>query len=133
MTKTQKKKNIYLAIVLSVIFVISCLIIVKMNKPSIITPCTFIRTYEVLNVAESSDDSNLYVTIRQYQVDDVETVKIAKSIYNSYIVGNNYEFTFQLRGNVKDNIKNIFSDSKLISVSETSLLGEEQKQDSMCE
>lgn len=133
MTKTQIKTIIWLAIVLSVIFAIACLIIVKMNKPSIITPCTFVRTYEVLNVVESEDNNYLFVTLKQYQVDDVETIKLSKALYDSYIVGDNYEFSFQITGTIKNSIKTIFTNSKVLSVNQTSLIEDNQKQDSMCE
>ena len=40
----------------------------------------FIRTYKILNIAPSNDENYLYLTIRQFQAEEVETVKISKNM-----------------------------------------------------
>ena len=91
----------------------------------------FIRTYKVLNIAPSNDENYLYLTIRQFQAEEVETVKISKNIYNNYEVNKCYEFTFKKTNQtLEDNIKSIFTNTKLIKVEKTNKVGLEQKNES---
>lgn len=87
----------------------------------------FIRTYKILNIAPSNDENYLYLTIRQFQAEEVETVKISKNIYNDYEVNKSYEFTFKKTNQtLEDNIKSIFTNTKLIKVEKTNKVGLEQ-------
>lgn len=94
---------------------------------------TFTQTYHVLNVAESNNENYIYLTLRKFQAEEVETVKVYRSIESNDIKKNkNYEFTFRYQiGTVEDNIKSIFEHSQLISVKETDKKGLEQRQDSI--
>lgn len=93
---------------------------------------TFIRTYKVLNVAPSNDGNYYYLTIRQYQLEEVEVVKIKKSLNPNIEVNKDYEFTFKFTNkNVEDNISSIFMNTTLINISYTSKTGVEQIQDSL--
>lgn len=91
---------------------------------------TFIKTYNILNVTESNDENYLYLTIKQFQEEEVETVKVEKRLANIVEKGNNYEFTFKYTDKtVKDNIKSIFTNTILISITKTDKQGIEQIQD----
>lgn len=91
---------------------------------------SFVRTYNVLNIADSIDGNYLYLTIRQFQVDEVETVKVLKSLASSVEVNKNYEFTFKYTNKkIEDNIKSIFENAMLEDIRETDKTGLEQLQD----
>ena len=85
---------------------------------------TFIKTYNILNIADSNDEKYIYLTIRQFQEEEVKTIKIEKSLASDIEIGNDYEFTFKYTDNiVQDNIESIFTNAKLISVKKTDKQG----------
>ena len=91
---------------------------------------SFTKTYNVLNIADSIDGNYLYLTIRQFQVDEVETVKVLTSLASSVEVNKNYEFTFKYTNKkIEDNIKSIFENAMLEVINETNKTGLEQVQD----
>lgn len=92
----------------------------------------FTKTYEVLNVALSNSDEFIYLTLRQFQFEEVETVKVKKSLNYDITVGKNYEFTFEYTTeHVDDNIKSIFANATLTSIVETDKTGLDQRQDAI--
>lgn len=93
---------------------------------------TFTQTYHVLNVAESNNENYIYLTLRKFQAEEVETVKVYKSIAADMKVDKNYEFTFKYqKGTVEDNIKSIFQHAQIISIKETGKTGLMLWQDSI--
>ena len=87
-------------------------------------------TYQILNVVESNDEEYLYLTIRKYQAEEVETVKVKKKLAKDVKSDKSYEFTFQYKvGTVEENIKSIFQNAELISIVETDKKGMDQRQD----
>ena len=91
---------------------------------------TFTKTYEVLNVTWSNSDEFIYLTLRQFQFEEVETVKVKKSLNYDIAVGKNYEFTFEYTiEDIDDNIKSIFNNTNLVSIIETNKTGLDQVQD----
>ncbi len=93
---------------------------------------TFIKTYHVLNVAESNDENYQYLTLRQFQVDEVVTVKVSKTITLNIEENKIYEFNFNRVGKkIEDNIKSIFENGVLLSVEETDKTGLNQIQESV--
>lgn len=91
---------------------------------------TFTKTYEVLNVALSNSDEFIYLTLRQFQYEEVETVKVAKSLNYDITAGKNYEFTFEYTNAfIEDNIKSIFTNATLTGIIETDKTGLDQIQD----
>lgn len=92
---------------------------------------TAVITYQILNIAGSNDENYLYLTIRKYQAEEVETVKVNRKLAKDTKADKSYEFTFQYPiGAVEDNIKSIFQNAELISIIETDKKGMEQRQDS---
>ncbi len=92
----------------------------------------FTKTYNVLNIADSDDENYLYLTIKQFQNDEVETVKVLKSLANGIEANKNYEFTFQYGNkNIEDNIKSIFENATLVQIKGTDKTGLEQVQDTI--
>ena len=110
--------------------------IISQNKTneikSIAESYTFTKTYNVVNVADSNDENYLYLTIRQFQDEEVKTVKVQRSLANTVEKENNYEFTFQYTNNIaEDNIESIFANTMLIAIKKTDKQGLEQVQDSI--
>lgn len=90
----------------------------------------FIKTYYVYNVAESMVEEYLYLTIRQFQFEEVETVKVERSLANTVKANGSYEFEFEYTNNkIEHNIKSIFENATLISIKKTDKQGLDQIQD----
>lgn len=89
----------------------------------------FIRTYNVLNVAKSDDENYVYLTIRQYQKDEVQTIKVKKELCPDVKKNKNYEFTIKPNKSFEDNIVSIFSNSEIISIKITDKVGLDQIQE----
>ena len=90
----------------------------------------FIRTYQVLYKEVDTNQENIFITIQQYNLDDIETVKIPYSLASKVQVNKNYEFTFEYDGKaVEDTIDSIFENTKLVSIVETDKVGENQIQE----
>jgi len=101
----------------------------KVEKDNV-NKTNFTKTYNVLNIADSNDGNYLYLTIRQFQVDEVETVKVLKSLASSVEVNKNYKFTFKYTNKkIEDNIKSIFENAMLEEINKTDKTGLEQVQD----
>ncbi len=93
---------------------------------------TFTKTYNVLNVAGSNDENYIYLTIRQFQEEEVKTVKVQKSLVNNIEIRKDYEFTFKYTDKkAQENIESIFANATLISIKKTDKQGLEQIQDSI--
>lgn len=92
---------------------------------------SFIRTYNILNVAESNDEKYIYLTIRQFQEEEVQTIKVEKELCPNIVKGKNYEFTIKPNYRMEDNILSIFNNSKILEIKETNKIGLEQIQESI--
>lgn len=90
----------------------------------------FIKTYHVYNIAGSNDENYVYLTVRQFQFEEIETVKVQKSLANKVKENKPYEFEFEYTDKkIEDNIKSIFENAKLISIKQTNKYGLDQIQD----
>lgn len=96
----------------------------KFNETQTIT-----KTFEVLKVVDSNAESYLYLTIREYQGEVVETVKVLRKLCSDISEGN-YEFRFELSVPVEDSIKSLFENANLISIVKTDKTGMDQTQES---
>lgn len=98
---------------------------------------SFIRTYNVLNLIESNDNKYVYLTLRRFQDDDVETVRVSRELALNVEANKNYEFTFNINLNEisrdfeQDDIEDIFKEAKLIKINYTDKVGLEQIQESI--
>lgn len=94
--------------------------------------CSFIRTYEVLLITPSNDESKEYITIKEFQGEEVATVLINKP-EEELLVGSSYEFTFKKRAvSLEDKIDVIFTNSDLVKVELTEREGLDQIRDDIC-
>ncbi len=89
----------------------------------------FIRTYKILNIAESNDEKYLYLTIRQFQAEEVQTIKVERKLCPEIEEDNNYEFTIKPNKTINDNILSIFNNSEIILIEKTDKVGLEQIQE----
>lgn len=93
----------------------------------------FTRTYNIRNIEESNDEAYLYLTLRQFQFEEVATVRVLRSMASEIEVGNNYEFTFRYHYPSteieNDSIEELFLKCDLISIKYTDKIGLEQTQD----
>lgn len=78
--------------------------------------CNFSKLYNLLLVTESEDQEYVYVTLREYQVDDVRTVLVKKEDMPSLKKGNYYLFNFNTDRKIHNYIEEIFEESELLEV-----------------
>lgn len=140
----RRRKRIFLSS--SLIIISLCLIILGVNistrrvdsrdyntKSVKKYGCEFTRTYRVYAVYESNDKSYFYVTIRGFQNEDIQTIKVSKNISNELISGKNYEFKFKQNDSIaEDNILNIYNNSDIVSIKETNSEGNKQLNENFC-
>jgi len=121
--------GIALVVLMSILFVVKKQSSMEVNNKTT-QIVTSVITYQTLNVVESNDEEYLYLTIRKYQAEEVETVKVKKKLAKDVKSDKSYESTFQYKaGAVEENIKSIFQNAELISIIETDKKGMDQRQD----
>lgn len=93
----------------------------------------FTRTYNILKVEESNDYAYLYLVVRQYQFEEIATVKVLRSMADTIEEGKNYEFTFRYNyPSTKienDTIEELFLKCQLVSINATDKAGLEQTEE----
>ncbi len=100
----------------------------KNNK----TTCEYTRTFKVLGIYESNDDKYLYVTIRAFQDEDIQTIRIERNM-TEVEEGNSYEFTFRTSKKVDENsILSLSQNSSIISIDKTDKIGLQQEDKKVC-
>ncbi len=88
---------------------------------------SFTRTYNINHIAYSNDYNYLYITIREFQKEEIETVKVLREKFEEANPGDNFEITFKIISNdIEDNLKSIFANSEVISAIKTDKTGLEQ-------
>ena len=136
-----KNKNIILCIfiigIIIVTMIIFCFFYVLVSNTSGKNVqnhnCSFVRTYKIEYILPSNNEEYLYLTIRAFQDEDVQTIKVLKSLSPQIEQGKYYEFTFEVSEKIKkDTILSIYQGSTITSIIETSKLGLEQRQEALC-
>lgn len=95
--------------------------------------CSFTRTYQVLDVSDSNDSKYTFLTLKEYQKEEVVTVKVKKELASNLLEDNYYEFKFGSVGkNDKVDIKTIFESNLLLMINETEKIESEQINESIC-
>lgn len=91
---------------------------------------TFTRTYNIKNIAYSNSEEFIYITIREFQAEEIETVKVKTAVFKDANVGDNWEIKFKITNNdIEDNIKSIFANTEIVSAKKTDKTGLEQVSD----
>ena len=102
------------------------------NNPSVLYE--FTQTYHVANIEESNDYNYLYLTVRQFQFEEIATVKVLRSLASEVKEDENYEFTFQYEYPkvelTEGTIEEIFEKCHIISIEYTDKIGLGQTQES---
>lgn len=87
----------------------------------------FTRTYRIEHVAESNEYEYLYITIRQFQSEEIETVKVNRKDFEDVKVEDYYEIKFEIKNDdIEDNIKSIFENTKVVKAEKTDKTGLQQ-------
>lgn len=89
---------------------------------------TLIETYNVRNIEESNEEKYLWLTLRQYQDEEVASVRVSRDLASKVKVNDNYEFTFKINSNRIDlkSIVSIFNETELLKIEKTDKVGMEQ-------
>ena len=133
----KNKKINYLLIILSVFLLIIMLIIFNYKKEENNLKeketCTLIRTFYIDDIKNSNDENYLYVTLHEYQVEGVFTIKISKVIGKELEKNNNYEFTFTTpKDYMWETTDKLFNNREIISIEKTDKVGMEQTSKYYC-
>jgi len=95
--------------------------------------CSFVRTYLILDTSISNDENYIYLTLKEYQDEEVVTVKIDKTLVPEIVEDNYYEFRFTSTGKSNEtDIKSIFESNKLIEINKTIRTGLNQINENLC-
>ena len=75
----------------------------------------------------------MYLTLREYQEEDVVTVKVEKELISNVIEDTYYEFNFASIGKSKNtDIEKLFKSNRLLSVNPTDKIGLDQINENIC-
>lgn len=95
--------------------------------------CSFIRTYLVLDISDSNNEEYSYLTLREFQEEEVATVRVDKKLVQDIQEDQYYEFQFgSLTASGKTDIKSLFESHLLLSISHTEKIGLEQINEDVC-
>ena len=95
--------------------------------------CSFTRTYLILDTSDSNDGNYIYLTLREFQDEEVVTVKVDRDLVSEIVEDTYYEFKFGSVGK-SDNtdIKTIFESNLLLMITATEKTELEQINESVC-
>lgn len=95
--------------------------------------CSFTKTYLLLDISSSNDSNFVYLTLKEFQDEDVVTKKVNSSVLHNLEEDHYYEFKFGSFGNnVSNNISDVFDNNILLNVKQTNLVGDEQINEDVC-
>lgn len=136
----NKVKNITIIIISLILLILITIVIstsIKNKEKEKITTeskqnkCTVIRTYDIKNIGQSNDGNYIYITITEFQVEGVFTVKLPRSIANDLEENKSYVFTFETDKDY-DYTDTLFEKSKIINIKYTDKIGMERESISYC-
>lgn len=87
----------------------------KVNEETL-GECNFDKLYNLLLVTDSDDGEYIHITLKEFQVDEVKTIRIKRDAMPSLKKGNYYLFSFKTNKKIHDHIEEIFDASELVSV-----------------
>ena len=129
----MKKRNILIGwILFFLVFVILISIYAnKVNQKKYY--CNITKTETIENIIDSQDYDFIYVTLKSFQDEDIQTIKIKRNKKQEILAGNNYEFTFEINKKIEiDSILSIYNNSNIISVRKTDKTGLELTNEDLC-
>lgn len=135
--KILTSKTLYLIIIIIIIIVILFIKIKNKSKKEEplrkINNCTVIKTYNIKNIEPSNDGNYLYVTVTEYQVEGVFTIKLPQSISKDLENDSSYIFTFKTsEENLNVTTDVLFNNSEIINIKYNDKLGMNNESKSYC-
>ena len=90
----------------------------------------FKRTYQILNITDSDNEEYWFLTLKEYQVDEVITVKVKKEINPNLKEKKSYIFEFEFNGNcITDELNWILGNTYIVSIKPTDKIGMDATRD----
>ena len=90
----------------------------------------FKRTYQILNITDSDNEEYWFLTLKEYQVDEVITVKVKKEINPNLKEKKSYIFELVFNGTcITDELKWILGNTDIVSIKPTDKIGMDATRD----
>ena len=90
----------------------------------------FKRTYQILNITDSDNEEYWFLTLKEYQVDEVVTVKVKKEINPNLKEKKSYVFELEFNGTcITDELKWILGNTDIVSIKPTDKIGMDATRD----
>ena len=90
----------------------------------------FKRTYQVLNITDSDNEEYWFLTLKEYQVDEVVTAKVKKEINTNLKEKKSYVFEFEFNGTcITDELKWILENTDIVGIKPTDKIGMDATRD----
>lgn len=90
----------------------------------------FKRTYQILNITDSDNEEYWFLTLKEYQVDEVVTVKVKKEINPNLKEKKSYIFELVFNGTcITDELKWILGNTDIVSIKPTDKIGMDATRD----
>lgn len=79
--------------------------------------CSLVRTYTVKDIENSNDGESMYITLKQYQIEGVDKLKVSEELGKVMKEGNNYNIYFDIdKKYVKEDNSIIFSKGEVTDI-----------------
>ena len=90
----------------------------------------FKRTYQILNITDSDNEEYWFLTLKEYQVDEVITIKVKKEINPNLKEKKSYIFELEFNGTcITDELKWILGNTDIVSIKPTDKIGMDATRD----
>ncbi len=90
----------------------------------------FKRTYQILNITDSDNEEYWFLTLKEYQVDEVVTVKVKKEINPNLKEKKSYIFELEFNGTcITDELKWILENTDITGIKPTDKIGMDATRD----
>jgi len=133
----NKGKKIFFIICFCILLLFGILFLIfriNNNSDVLVNNCTVIRTYDIDNIRNSNDENYMYVTVSEFQVEGVFTIKLFKLEAEKLEEGSSYEFTFKTNeNNVNSNADILFTSADIINIEYTDKVGFDRVSKYYCE
>lgn len=96
--------------------------------------CSFAKTYLVLDISDSNDLKYQYLTLREYQGEEVVTVKVNRELIEEIEEDNYYTFQFGSTGkSMEEDIQSIFDSHLLLAITKSEEDRLKSKNEKVCQ
>ena len=96
--------------------------------------CNLVKTYTVRDIDISNDGESMYITLKEYQTEGTDKLKVSKELGEVMKSGNNYNIYFDIdKRYVKENNSVIFSKGEVTNIVYTDKSGMDSLNRYSCE